>query len=258
VSDRAFRDVRGALPEAAAGSSHDVVYLSQVFFNSGHAVQGLAGIVDAVKDQRTLIVIDGYHGFCALPTSLRGIETRAFYMSGGYKYAQAGEGACFLHVPAGCALRPANTGWFCPPSATSPASSPKASPIPMTASGSGAPPRSWGALSPQRGHGPSRPDRVPVAVLHAHVRALQERFLDGLAQRAPRTLPLSSLLTGRDLSRQGHFLVFDIPGAQALWDAARRAGGRPGCPRKPGIRFGFGLYQDASDVDQLSGEARRL
>ena len=30
----------------------------------------------------------------------------------GYKYAQFGEGLCFLRVPPGCQLRPADTGWF--------------------------------------------------------------------------------------------------------------------------------------------------
>src|SRR3546814_4193410 len=37
---------------------------------------------------------------------------RAFYLAGGYKYAMAGEGACFLHAPAGWGLRPRDTGWY--------------------------------------------------------------------------------------------------------------------------------------------------
>ena len=47
-----------------------------------------------------------------MPTDLGGIAARAFYLAGGYKYAMAGEGACFLHCPPGYAPRPRDTGWF--------------------------------------------------------------------------------------------------------------------------------------------------
>ncbi len=59
-----------------------------------------------------MIVIDGYHGFMARPTDLSHLASRAFYMAGGYKYAMAGEGACFMHCPPGLAPRPRDTGWF--------------------------------------------------------------------------------------------------------------------------------------------------
>ncbi|MGZ3809467.1 MAG: aminotransferase class V-fold PLP-dependent enzyme, partial [Bacteriovorax sp.] len=76
--------------------SYDMIFLSHVFFNSGMAVKNLKEIVDAVTDTKTMIVIDGYHGFMALPTDLSEIESRAFYLAGSYKYAQGGEGCCFL------------------------------------------------------------------------------------------------------------------------------------------------------------------
>ena len=38
-------------------------------------------------------------GFMARPTDLSDIADRAFYLAGGYKYAMAGEGCCFLHCP---------------------------------------------------------------------------------------------------------------------------------------------------------------
>ena len=62
-------------------------------------VRDLAAIVDAVRDAETFVVIDGYHGFMAVPTDLSPVAGRAFYLAGGYKYAMAGEGACFLHCP---------------------------------------------------------------------------------------------------------------------------------------------------------------
>src|SRR5205823_4932271 len=66
----------------------------------------------AVRDAPTLVVFDGYHGFMAVPTALAGSADRAFYLAGGYKYAMAGEGVCFMHCPAGFAPRPRDTGWF--------------------------------------------------------------------------------------------------------------------------------------------------
>ena len=68
--------------------------------------------MDAVARPDTLIVVDGYHGYMALPTDLAAIEARAFYLSGGYKYAMAGEGVAFLHAPPGLVPRPRDTGWY--------------------------------------------------------------------------------------------------------------------------------------------------
>src|SRR2546430_14491694 len=48
----------------------------------------------------------------AVPSDLAAVEDRAFYLAGGYKYAMAGEGACFAHCPPGYAERPVDTGWF--------------------------------------------------------------------------------------------------------------------------------------------------
>ena len=60
----------------------------------------------------TFVVVDGYHAFMAMPVDIGTIAGRVFYMGGGYKYAMTGEGACFLHVPAGYGPRPVNTGWY--------------------------------------------------------------------------------------------------------------------------------------------------
>jgi len=97
---------------AAAEGGHDLVFFSQVFFNSGFALRDLDVIVRAVRDPDIFVVIDGYHGFMAIPTDLSAVESRAFYLAGGYKYAMAGEGACFLHCPPGYGARPRDTGWY--------------------------------------------------------------------------------------------------------------------------------------------------
>jgi kynureninase len=107
-----FEDFGASFANAAARGGHNLVFLSQVFFDSGFCVRDLEKIVRAVPHRETFVVIDGYHGFMAVPTDLSAIADRAFYLAGGYKYAMAGEGVCFLHCPPGYGLRPLDTGWY--------------------------------------------------------------------------------------------------------------------------------------------------
>lgn len=91
----------------------DLIFLSQVFFNSGKVLDiNLISELAQNKPKDTILVIDGYHGFCAVPTDLSSLENKIYYLAGGYKYAQAGEGMCFMAIPENCPLRPVYTGWF--------------------------------------------------------------------------------------------------------------------------------------------------
>src|SRR5690606_25705452 len=92
--------------------SPDIFFISQVFFDSGLALTDseLLELLEA-KTSTTLMVVDGYHAFAALPTDLGPFEGKIFYLGGGYKYAQGGEGSAFMVVPKG-QWRPAYTGWF--------------------------------------------------------------------------------------------------------------------------------------------------
>jgi kynureninase len=96
----------------AARGDYDLVFFSQVFFDSGFTVRDPAKIVAAVRNPETFVVIDGYHAFMAVPVDISAIANRAFYLAGGYKYAMAGEGCCFLHCPPGYGARPGDTGWY--------------------------------------------------------------------------------------------------------------------------------------------------
>lgn len=89
----------------------DLVYLSEVFFDSGYVVSDPARIVAAAPAE-AFIVIDGYHAFMARQVDLSPLARRVFYLAGGYKYAMSGEGACFMHCPPGYGDRPPDTGWF--------------------------------------------------------------------------------------------------------------------------------------------------
>src|SRR5262249_58542698 len=91
---------------AARRGDHYLVFVSQIFFNSAGACGSLDAIAGAVRDPQTLVVFDGYHGFMALPTALAGNADRALPLAGGYKYAMAGGGVCFLPCPGGFSLPP--------------------------------------------------------------------------------------------------------------------------------------------------------
>lgn len=235
---------------AASGGEHEFVYLSQVFFNSGFVIPDLEALVRAVPNPETVVVVDGYHAFCAVPTSLRAIEDRVFYVGGGYKYAQAGEGFGYLHVPAGCRLRPVNTGWFSRFGALT--ASPRSG-VEYPDDGF----RFWGAtfeptgayrfnaaMDWMEGQG------LSVARVHDHVRGLQERFLAGLGRDQTRTLSAAALVTPRDLRDQGNFLTFRLPEAQQIFRALQERHVETDL-RGDRIRFGFGLYHDPDDVDRL-------
>jgi selenocysteine lyase/cysteine desulfurase len=92
------------------GAGWDLIFFSQVFFNSGFVCDWQTILKNIPT--RGAICMDGYHGFMAIPTDLSPFEGRLFYVSGGYKYAQGGEGACFMVVPQDFKGRPLNTGWF--------------------------------------------------------------------------------------------------------------------------------------------------
>lgn len=101
------------LAERLAGairSDTAALLASTVLFETSSVVPGLAEACEAAHAVGAEVLLDAYHHFRALPWVE--VDPRAFVTSGGYKYAQWGEGACFLRVPGGCALRPAYTGWF--------------------------------------------------------------------------------------------------------------------------------------------------
>ncbi len=90
----------------------DIAFVSHVMFKTGLRFDGIEEAASFASPDGTWVVIDGYHGFMALPCDLSRVADRVFYVGGGYKYAMAGEGAGYLHAPPGFGPRPANTGWF--------------------------------------------------------------------------------------------------------------------------------------------------
>ncbi len=236
--------------EAAARSpAPDMVYLSQVFFDSGFANEPLEGLVDALWAEERIVVIDGYHGFLARPTDLSAVADRAFYVGGGYKYAMAGEGACFMHCPPEVAMRPRDTGWYAEFGAL--ADRPGAVAYSRDGwrfMGSTFDPSGLYRLRASLGWLAERAVDAPME--HAHARALQDRFAAGLAREPRGPFALESLLVAPGDPRLGNFLAFRREDA-GPWCERLRGAGIVVDSRADRLRIGFGLYQSADDVDRL-------
>ena len=236
---------------AVSRGGHDLVFLSQVFFNSGYAVAGLEHLVGAVADDDTMVVIDGYHGFCAVPTDLSRVCRRAFYLAGGYKYAQAGEGACFLCVPPNCEMRPRQTGWFADFAGlenNDPDAPVGYSRGAMRFAGATFDPsgiyRFNSVMQLWQEHG------ITVSTVHEWVRALQHRFMDGLELLGHPVLNRRSLLYDPERVH-GHFLTFEIESADQAAALARALDEVDVHTdyRANRLRFGFGMQHDETDID---------
>jgi selenocysteine lyase/cysteine desulfurase len=242
--------------EAAARGGRDLVYVSQIFFNSGGSAGDLAALAGAVPDPGTLFAFDGYHGFMAVPTDLSGVASRAFYLSGGYKYAMAGEGVCFMHCPPGHAPRPRDTGWF----AAFGALSARQTGVPYGEDGS----RFLGATFDPSGLYRQRAvfawmdeTGLTVEAIHDHVLALQEQFLAGLDAAGAGALADARLVTPRDTRDRGHFLTFETPAAPAIHDALTRRRVVTDL-RGERIRFGLGCYHVPEDVEEALARLRGI
>lgn len=237
----------------ARSQQYDVVLTSQVFFGSGFALDDatMTSIASAVRDRDTLVVIDGYHGFLARPTSLAAIAERVFYVAGGYKYAMTGEGACFVHAPAGYSERPRNTGWFA----------------------------AFGGLASAQGgveYGPGalrflgatfdptaiyrfvavmdwlEREGVTVEAIHEHVVKLEESFVREL-DAAKLSLSSESLVVPLREPSRGNFLTFETPDASRI-QARLLEGNVITDVRGNRLRVGLGVYHDEDDI--VRGVAR--
>ena len=232
---------------------YDLVWLSQVLFDSGFHVEGLERIVRACA-AGTMIVIDGYHSFAALPVDLSPIAARAFFVAGGYKYAMTGEGACFLAVPPGNTARPLATGWFADFAGLG------AQQQATVGYGDGGM-RFFGATFDPTGTYRFNAVmrwlaqlQVDFATIHAHVDRLQRRFIDALREEPIPALPLDRLTPPVGIAR-GNFLTFALPWAEATEAALTRH--RISVDRRADrLRMGFGIYHPDDFIERLMERLR--
>lgn len=238
---------------------YDMVFISQVFFDSGAALttEELISLVDATPKE-TIFVVDGYHGFAAIPADLSKLEGRIFYLGGGYKYAQAGEGVGFMVVPKG-EWRPAYTGWYAEHAHLSKAPGAKVGYADDGMSFMGATQDCsgfyrfnsvWDLFSSQK---------ITVNEIHQYVLNLQRTFLKGLSAAFVNGWKLKPLYD-EDLKWHGHFLTFEAASLE-LGEKCQEQLKDVGIVidrRGTRLRFGFGLYQDEADVNQLCERLEKL
>lgn len=255
VATEPYPTLAQRLRHAAARGDHDLVFFSQVHFNSGFVITDLEAIAAAVPAAETFVVVDGYHGFMALPTDLAPIADRTFYLAGGYKYAMSGEGVCFLHCPPGYGERPVNTGWFAGFGDLAEPPRPGQVSYPRNAT------RFLGATFDATGlYRFNAVQRLlgelglSVPTVHAHVRRLQAYFLDQLDALDVPGLGTVTLVPPAEVGERGHFLTFRLPEAGSVADRLRARKVIVDY-RDDRLRIGFGIYHDEGDVDTL---CRRL
>lgn len=236
---------------AAAANPYQLIFCSQVFFNSGVALPDLTGFVQKLATcTDAMIAIDGYHAFMALPTDLSAVAERIFYLAGSYKYAQGGEGCCFMAVPLSSMDRPLYTGWF---AEFGTLAAEKSATVLYSEDGY----RFAGAtmdfsalyrlnavlrLFKQQG--------ISVGRIHQYVQQLQQSFLAKLAEAKHAKLHAGCLLTN-NLNWHGHFLTFRCgnPAEVAELAAMLKRNGIETDYRGDRLRFGFALYHNSEQYD---------
>jgi selenocysteine lyase/cysteine desulfurase len=230
---------------------YDLVFVSHVFYDSGFLVDDLENLITDTPDH-TLIAVDGYHAVGAVPVDVSRLASRIFYLGGGYKYLQAGEGACFMALPPHAdALRPAYTGWYANFRGIAGDEETEVSYGPDAM-------RFWGAtfdasalyrlnavmqLYAERG--------VDAFAIRDHVVALMERFLEKLDTMQPELMRVGTLVPPIGVPR-GNFVAFEPERATEVeWRLLAR---RILVDRRGNrVRFGFGVYHDAEFIDKLIG-----
>lgn len=235
------------------------VFTSHVFFQTGYRIPRFDAILEAAPED-AIVVVDGYHAFCAVPVDWSQHGERAFYLGGGYKYAQAGEGACFLHVPPSTHLRPWSTGWWADFAHLSEV---EAGPVAYGKGGEGFQGATfdptgfyrWNAVADwwdTRG--------ITVPLVWERVRDRQEKFLAASDGQGHFPFTHATLASPKSPDARGHFLAFDCgsPEAAARW-VERLAEAHVMTDRRGRhLRLGFGVYQDDDDLAELVSRIAHL
>lgn len=284
----------GTIASTLAAEGHiDIIYTSQISYTQKTLVPNISDFVSKIRASLPeltgnapssfssgppIIMIDGYHGFGALPTNLQGVN--AIYLGGILKHIGAGANLCFAAVPPFYAsLRPLFTGWLADVSVLAPSSSGI-----VVGSDVGYTPGLNLMGSTPSFHQPMlvfnhvlrlwRSHSLTVNYAHKHVMSLQQRFIAGLtsldgkalnnkfinssklvkASRAPNRLEVECE------AHRSHTLVFlqSSPEEAHCIVKALREQGIGIDSRGPLVRIGFGLNHNPEDVDRLLAALRPM
>ena len=254
VATEPFASLSERWQHAVTSATYDLIFISQIFFNSGVASPSPATWLDQVQSEDTVVVVDGYHGFGALPTDWSAYQHRVFYLAGGYKYAQAGEGVCFAVVPQDCQLRPEYTGWFADFASLA---KPQQGPVDYADSGmrmAGATMDFSALYRLQAVLEMWQQQGLTDAMINQYIRSLQQAFLEHIDNLNHPDLNRDRLLLD-DLETHGHFFTFKLASPERVSEVAERlnAQGVATDYRYDRLRFGFALYQTPTDYGQIKG-----
>lgn len=233
---------------AAKSEPFDLIYVSQVFFNTGFAITDFNSFLHDLTETKSIVVIDGYHAFMALPTDLSQ-HKGVFYLAGAYKYAQGGEGCCFMTVPKGSDLRPANTGWF---AGIQSLSDFKSVDYPNTGQRFAGSTMDFTAL--YRLHAVLdlfKQKNITVIEIHTYIQSLQRHFIEYLKTWNHPDIQLNNLVL-QDLDQVGHFLTFSLESVEHVQKTITELKTKYGVitdSRGTHLRFGFGLYQNKFTIE---------
>jgi selenocysteine lyase/cysteine desulfurase len=97
---------------------------------------------------------------------------------------------------------------------------------------------------------------LSVEAINRHVHALQRRFVQALDGLGLAALHSGQLVVPIEAANRGHFLTFRTPEAAAIQRRLKEA--KVVTDRRGDrLRFGFGLYHDAEDIDRLCRRLRQ-
>jgi selenocysteine lyase/cysteine desulfurase len=221
---------------------------STVLFETSTVVPHLSVACEAAHRVGAEALLDAYHHFRALPWSE--VDARAFVTGGGYKYAQWGEGVCFLRVPVGCALRPVYTGWF---SDFASLAAPQQGP---TRYGSTGADRFAGSTYDPTSHYRAR------AVIRFHeAQAMTTEALRVISLRQTARLIDAlegyEVLTPRDDASRGGFVTVRVSNASEVVRALRERGVFTDA-RRDNLRFGPAPYLTDAELDRAMEAFRSI
>ena len=218
ISTQPFDDFEEKIIEKINKNHYQIIFFSHVFFNSGMIVKNLKKIIECVKDENTIIIIEGTHGFMTIPIDLAEIEKRVLYV------VQANNGCSFM--------------------SNSQCSSEESFLQKMDSSS---------LYQLEAVLDLFKKDGLTASKIHGHIKKLQNNFRDHLLKIDHPFLTEKNILSV-DYNYHGNFLTFAMPSpehAKNLYNELKENniwtdyhGSR--------LRFGFGIYQnDCIDLRAL-------
>ncbi len=245
-ADRFIAALERAQHEHAGGADGPRVIgaLSLVMFGTAELIPELPRILEAARERGIPVLVDAYHAAHAVELQVAAWPGEVFVVGGGYKYAEHGEGACWLHVPASAErLRPVYTGWFADFGGLEHSS--------HTVGYGGRGSRFLGStFDPTAYYRALRvmewldAEGLTVPVLRAHSLAQTQHLID----RAARVEALA-VATPREPTRRGGFVAFDHPRAIELAQRLGAQGVRADA-RGHHLRFGPAPYTTMAELDR--------